>query len=852
MEGLSLAPLLDIKDLRTEIRLRRATVHAIDGVSLTVAPGECLGIVGESGSGKTMTALSIMRLLPGGGEVVDGSIVVDGTDVATLSETGMEDVRGNLIGMIFQDPLTSLNPTMSIGDQIAESVRLHRGASKSDALQRAVEVLGLVGMPRPAERVSQYPHQLSGGMRQRVMIAMALANEPKLLIADEPTTALDVTIQKQILELIDSLRRRLGMSVILVTHDLGVIAGTADRVAVMYAGRIVETGTTEALFANPRHPYTEALFEALPERAAVVEEGSGEVGGRAGRRLYNIPGQPPDLTAPPHGCKFAARCRYVREECRQTEPAMTDMDGLHAYRCFFPVGRNTDAGTPAHDLEGLQIAGASHGQSIGSESSGDLRGVQEQASQGQALGDQGLEGQGLEGQGLEGQGLEGQGLEGQDRKEPGVGGGLGGYFRRRSFGRSGEISPAASASPEAEDVIGDRETGAESLRDGTGTAGGAAGAAADGAAADGAAADGAAAGGAAAGGVAAVAANGAAGGANGSTADAVDALLVVSHLVKNFTVTAGAVMQRRVGEVSAVADVSFTIAPGSTFGLVGESGCGKTTVGRLIVGLEKPTGGSIVLGGRDLASLPGRERRRQARLVQMMFQDSYASMDPRMRVATILREPMVIQRDGNRAAQSKRVSAMLSEVGLPAAAAERYPHEFSGGQRQRLGLARALMLRPSMIVADEPVSALDVSIQAQILNLMLDLQREHGLTYLFISHDLSVVRYMADVIGVMYLGKLVEVGPAASVYVSPVHPYTRGLIDTVPVADPVLERAKENQGVRGELPSAVAPPSGCRFRTRCPRAQDLCAAEEPPLRPFTADGHMAACHFPLYEPDPTV
>ena len=277
-------------------------------------------------------------------------------------------------------------------------------------------------------------------------------------------------------------------------------------------------------------------------------------------------------------------------------------------------------------------------------------------------------------------------------------------------------------------------------------------------------------------------------------------------------------MQRRVGEVSAVADVSFTIPTGSTFGLVGESGCGKTTVGRLIVGLEKPSAGSLVLGGRDLASLSGRERRRQARLVQMMFQDSYASMDPRMRVATILREPMIIQRDGNRASQSKRVSAMLNEVGLPAAAAERYPHEFSGGQRQRLGLARALMLRPSMIVADEPVSALDVSIQAQILNLMLDLQREHGLTYLFISHDLSVVRYMADVIGVMYLGKLVEVGPADSVYLAPVHPYTRGLIDTVPVADPVLERAKENQGVRGELPSAVAPPSGCRFRTRCPRA----------------------------------
>jgi peptide/nickel transport system ATP-binding protein len=821
MGGLSLAPLLDIQDLVTEIRLRRATVHAIDGVSLSVAPGECLGIVGESGSGKTMTALSIMRLLPGGGEVVGGRIVVDGVDVAALSETGMEDIRGNLIGMIFQDPLTSLNPTMSIGDQIAESVRLHRGASKEEALKRAVEVLGLVGMPRPAERVSQYPHQLSGGMRQRVMIAMALACEPKLLIADEPTTALDVTIQKQILELIDSLRRRLGMSVILVTHDLGVIAGTADRVAVMYAGRIVEVGTTASIFANPRHPYTEALFEALPERAAVVAEGSDLVSGRAGRRLYNIPGQPPDLTAPPHGCKFAARCRYVRDDCRQSEPSLTDMDGTHAYRCFFPVGRDVDLSVPAHNLEGLQNFGDSQDQSLGNQ-----------------------------GESLQSQEPQAQSLDDQSQKARGADGGLGGYFRRRSSGSSAEISPAAPGSPEAGDVIGDGAAGPQSLRDGSGTAapdgsgfGGDSGALRDGSAA--AAGVGV---GAGAAGVA-VAGNGSVRGTSGAPGDAV---LVLSHLVKNFTVTAGAVLQRRVGEVSAVADVSFEIASGSTFGLVGESGCGKTTVGRLIVGLEKPSAGSIVLAGRDLASLPWRERRRQARLVQMMFQDSYASMDPRMRVSTILREPMIIQRDGNRSAQTKRVSAMLDEVGLPAAAAERYPHEFSGGQRQRLGLARALMLRPSIIVADEPVSALDVSIQAQILNLMLDLQREYGLTYLFISHDLSVVRYMADVIGVMYLGKLVEVGPADAVYSTPVHPYTRGLIDTVPVADPVLERAKENQGVRGELPSAVAPPSGCRFRTRCPRAQDLCAAEEPPLRPFTADGHLAACHFPLYEPDASV
>ena len=685
--------LLTIDDLKTEIRLRRSVVHAIDGVSLSVEAGECLGIVGESGCGKTMTALSVMRLLPGGGEITGGTITLDGTELTGLSDDRMRHIRGNQVGMVFQDPLASLNPTMTIGDQIAESVRLHRGVSWKAARQRAVEVLGLVGMPRPAERVGNYPHQLSGGMRQRVMIAIALACEPKLLIADEPTTALDVTIQKQILELIDDLRRRLGMAVILVTHDLGVIAGRADRVAVMYAGRVVETTDTAALFARPRHPYTEALFEALPERAAA------EIGPVV-HRLYNIPGQPPDLTRPPRGCKFAARCRYAQDTCRETEPSLIGAGG-HLYRCYFPL---VDPGGP--------IA-----------------------------------------------------------REP-----------------AADETAAHAAAPAT------------------------------------------------------------APGEPAATADG-HALIRLDHLVKNFAVTSGLVLQRRIGSVSAVADVSFAVPTGKTFGLVGESGCGKTTIGRLIVGLEKATSGSIFLGDRDLTRVGRREQRRLRRKVQLMFQDSYASMDPRMRVGTILREPLVIQRQGDRGSQRERVAKILDEVGLPAKAVDRYPHEFSGGQRQRLGLARALILSPKLVVADEPVSALDVSIQAQILNLMQDLQRERGLTYLFISHDLSVIRYMADTIGVMYLGKLVEIGPADEVYYRPAHPYTRGLIDTVPVADPALERAKEHQGVKGELPSAVAPPSGCRFRTRCPFAQELCAVQEPPLRPFSASGAYAACHFPLREPD---
>jgi peptide/nickel transport system ATP-binding protein len=678
------APLLEIEDLHTHIVLREGTVHAVDGVSLYVDPGETLGIVGESGSGKTMTALSIMDLLPVGGHIADGSIHLDGQQISGLSEEQMRNIRGNEIGMIFQDPLTSLNPTMTVGRQIAEAVQLHREVSREQAMDRAAEVLGLVGLPRPKERLNEYPHQFSGGMRQRVMIAMALACEPKLLIADEPTTALDVTIQKQILELIDGLRQRLGMSVILVTHDLGVIAGRADRVAVMYAGRIAETTSTTTLFANPRHPYTEALFQALPDKAAETRE-----------RLYSIPGMPPDLLHPPKACRFAPRCRYAQAHCREEEPQLRGETVGHTFACFYPVGE-TERG-----------------------------------------------------------------------------------------GRHTAAAAAAAAGTEAT---------AEHFAKVPG-----------------------------------------------------EVVLAVKDLVKDFPVTSG-ILQRRVGSVSAVAGVSFDIRRGETFGLVGESGCGKTTIGRLMVGLETATAGTISYSSVDLAGVSGREYRRLRRKIQYMFQDSYASLDPRMRAGSILREPLVVQRIGSRREQERSVAEMLGNVGLPGSAVERYPHEFSGGQRQRLGFARALILRPELIVADEPVSALDVSIQAQVLNMMSGLQRDLGLTYMFISHDLAVVRYLSDHIGVMYLGKLVEVGPAEEVYLLSAHPYTRGLIDSAPVADPVAEKAKVRAGVSGELPSALNPPSGCRFRTRCPLAQEICAEVEPPLTPFSEQGHMAACHFPLQAP----
>ena len=665
-------PVVTVVDLHTDIALSKGTVHPVSGVSFTVNKGESLGIVGESGCGKTMTALSIMRLLPPGGRIVGGSIALADVDLAALDEAGMRRIRGDRVGMIFQDPMTSLNPCMTIGDQVSETVLLHREVTREHARERAAEVLDLVGLPHAKERMNSYPHLLSGGMRQRVVIAMALACDPELLIADEPTTALDATIQKQILELIDDLRTRLGMAVILVTHDLGVIAGHTDRVAVMYAGKIMETSPTPELFANPRHPYTEALFRARPENAG------------SDRKLYAIPGLPPDLSDPPRGCRFAARCAYATEECRAQEPELTGDN--HAFACFHPLGINQQAApNPPTPL---------------------------------------------------------------------------------------------------------------------------------------------------------------------ATAQAATPLLEVRNLVREFPVTSNGVLQRKIGAISAVADVSFTVGAEETFGLVGESGCGKSTISRLLVAADTPTSGSITFDGIEITGKSNRELRKYRGDFQLMFQDPYASLDPRMRVGSILREPLVIQHRGSAVDQENAVVRLLDEVGLPRTALRQYPHEFSGGQRQRIGLARALALRPKLIVADEPVSALDVSVQAQILNLMRDMQREHRLTYVFISHDLSVVRYVATTIGVMYLGKLVEIGPAEQVYTAPVHPYTRGLIDTIPLADPQRERHKSKAGVRGELPSAMNPPSGCRFRTRCPRASDKCAAEEPLMLPFSVQGHRAACHHPLRSPIP--
>ncbi|MCX6508583.1 MAG: ABC transporter ATP-binding protein [Actinobacteria bacterium] len=667
--------LLDVRNLRTEFRVQDQSLTAVDDVSFSIGAGECFGLVGESGCGKTTTGLAILQLLPVNGSITGGSVLLNGQDLASLSERELRTIRGNQIALIPQDPMTALNPVHRIGRQIAEPLLLHRGMSYKSSEKRVLEVLEMVEVPFPKERLRQFPHELSGGLRQRMMIAMALVCEPKLLIADEPTTALDVTIQAQILDILDTLRQELKMGVLLVTHDMGVIAERADRVGVMYAGKMVEEASTATLFNAMRHPYAQALLAAVPSSTA-----------NKNVRLASIAGTPPSLSNLPVGCRYAERCTFAQDHCRVEQPPMSGPEPTHTYACFNPVSGPSPVGAV-------------------------------------------------------------------------------------------QMSQKTSTSREAHAP-----------------------------------------------------------------------LLTVASLTKEFPVGSALTLRTNGRVVHAVSDVSFVVRQGETFGLVGESGCGKTTIGHLITGIEQPTTGTIHFAHSETEGKKGRELRKAlARERQMMFQDPYASLDPRMRVGDIIAEPLAIQGDGSRNERNNRVTELFDKVGLDKSAIDRFPHEFSGGQRQRIGLARALALDPRLIVADEPVSALDVSIQAQMLNLMGDLQRELGLSYVFISHDLAVVRFIAQRIGVMYLGQLVEVGDIDSVFNKPAHHYTSALTASAPQPDPDAKRVLGAERIRlvGELPSPIDLPTGCRFSTRCPAVTDLCRTVEPALETIGND-HQVRCHFPLH------
>jgi peptide/nickel transport system ATP-binding protein len=667
-------PLLAVEDLHVHFQTSRGTVRAVEGISYTVNRGEIVAVVGESGCGKSVSALTMMRLLAKTGRVMGGRILLEGRNLLELSDEEMRAVRGHEISMIFQEPMTSLNPVLPIGLQIMEPLLIHLKMTEAQAKARALELMQQVGITDGERRLEQYPHQLSGGMRQRVMIAIGLACKPKLIIADEPTTALDVTIQAQILELMKNLSRELGIALVIITHNLGIVARYADRVNVMYAAKIIEQGTADEIFLKPAHPYTTGLMRSVPR----LDE-------PRGTRLQTIEGLPPDLRSPPAGCRFAPRCPHRLDKCAQPIE-LIDIGAGHASRC--------------HRVD--EIA------------SGKL------------------------------------------------------------------VVEFASAAPVTSQAVADAKP-----------------------------------------------------------------ILEVEHLKKHFGVkAAGAgVFSSETATVRAVDDVSFAIAEGETLGLVGESGCGKTTVGRVVLRLDEATDGTIKFNNVDVTHHRGRDMRELRRKIQVIFQDPYSSLNPRMTVGEIIAEPLkVYGLVKEKKAREARVGELLGQVGLFSYMSERYPHELSGGQRQRVGIARALALEPKLIVCDEPVSALDVSIQGQVINLLEDLQSRLGLTYLFIAHDLAVVRHISDRVAVMYLGKIMELADRDEIYQRPLHPYTKALLDAAPIPDPRIERARAPRALRGEIPSPLTPPTGCVFHTRCPFAADICKQDIPAVRELKP-GHLVACHF---------
>ncbi|WP_325346899.1 ABC transporter ATP-binding protein [Xylophilus sp.] len=686
-ESPAAAPLLRVDGLAVRFGTDERPLDAVDHATLGIRRGETVCLVGESGSGKTVTALSILRLDEHRrARIVRGDILFDGRSLVGLPRAELDRLRGQRIAMVFQEPMTAFDPVFTIGDQIVETILRHEKVSRRAAFERGVQLLERVHIPEARLRMRQIPQQLSGGMRQRAMIAMALACGPELLIADEPTTALDVTIQAQILALLKELQQADGMAVLLITHDLGVAAEVADRVVVMYAGRVVEQAAADVLLRRPGHPYTRCLLRSAVPLDSV-----------RGSRLAAIPGSIPRLDALPGGCRFHPRCALADARCGAESPPLEDVaaHGSHAVACWHAF-----APDPAPTVVPLPVR-----------------------------------------------------------------------------------APAQEEKEEA------------SARPAPGTLGTAV--------------------------------------AEGGT------LVETVRLSKHFATGRGPFS--RGAPVRALDDVSLAIRRGETFGLVGESGCGKSTLGRLLMQLETPTRGEVRFAGRPLHALRGAARRQVRREMQMIFQDPYSAIDPRWTVGDVIAEPLVAQGERSRDVLHDRVVELLGQVGLNPAARHQHVHEFSGGQRQRIGIARAIALEPSFVLADEAVSALDLSVQAQIINLFAELRDRLALTTLFIGHGLNVVRHLSHRIGVMYLGRLVEVAPSDELFRRPAHHYTQALLSAIPSQDPQRRRAAV--APVGELPSPTAPPAGCHFHPRCPAATDRCRSEAPALAPITAQ-RWVACHFP--------
>ncbi len=679
-----MSTLLAIEHLETLLHTGNTPVRAVDGLTLNISSGETFALLGESGCGKSMTALSIMRLLPEVGEIVAGQIRINGTDMLQLPETEMRKIRGKRISMIFQEPMLSLNPVLTIAEQIEEVLKQHLNLSHQATQARIRELLEQVGIPDAPRRMHEYPFQFSGGMKQRAMIAMALAGEPELLIADEPTTALDVTIQAQVLDLMRHIQKRTHMAILLITHDLGVVAEMAQRVAVMYAGEIVELATRDAFFNHPAHPYSQQLFASLPGKQ------------KRDQTLTVIQGNVPSLAQQFTGCRFTDRCSQAMSICRQSIPQWYPVSDQHHVRCHL-----FDKALPS--------------------------------------------------------------------------------FRSSAVGSS---IPQTTATP-------DRLP----------------------------------------------------------TPDASsDTLLQVADLKVYFPIRKG-LFKRVVGHVKAVDGVSLNIAAGKTLALVGESGCGKTTIGKSILQLIKPTAGSVRFKAQELVALGRKQLRPMRSHFQIIFQDPYSSLNPRMRVIDILEEgmdalaidhsqPGGTHGESSGSSREQEIDALLQRVGLPAEVKWRFPHEFSGGQRQRIAIARALAVNPELLICDEPTSALDVSVQAQILNLLKSLQNNLGLAFLFITHNIAVVEYLADEVAVMYLGRIVEQGHIDEVLGSPKHPYTQALLSSVPHITAHSDR--HTVPLKGDLPSPASPPAGCHFHPRCPHAMPVCKESYPAASSFSTT-HTTHC-----------